>query len=322
MCPDGLTACGDVCVDTLYDPSNCGGCFTPCPPGSYCDLAMCVPECAFNEAYCDGRCIDVQFNHENCGGCGFPCGPEQICADFYCQCPGAVCGVCDVVELGSTAQTVTGSTVGQSDDASGSCTVMVGADAAYSFTPAVTGVYAFDTSCSSFDTALYVLDAFGCFELGCDALGASSHLAAPLYSGQSVLVVVDSEGVEGSYVLDVQLASDCPGSDLGSTVPQTVSGTTAGGTTYFEGSCAFTMSPEATYRFTAPADGTYTFDTVGSSFDTVLYLLDDGCGSLELGCNDDTIGLASSLTVALFAGQQVVVVVDGFGTGAFVLNVQ
>jgi hypothetical protein len=79
-----------------------------------------------------------------------------------------------------------------------------------------------------------------------------------------------------------------------------------------------------TYEFTAPADGTYTFDTVGSLYDTVLYVL-DGCEGAELDCDDDSaVGTQSEVVLTLTAGQTVIVVVDGFSSnsGDYVLNVQ
>ena len=30
-CPAGLTLCGGVCTNTLFDPNNCGGCGIVCP---------------------------------------------------------------------------------------------------------------------------------------------------------------------------------------------------------------------------------------------------------------------------------------------------
>ena len=77
--------------------------------------------------------------------------------------------------------------------------------------------------------------------------------------------------------------------------------------------------------FVAPEDGRYSFDTDGSDYDTVIYMLDE-CGGQELLCNDDfsAFGTRSSISGRLTAGQRVIVVVDGWLTyaGPFRLNVQ
>ncbi|MBX3272375.1 MAG: hypothetical protein KF729_19100 [Sandaracinaceae bacterium] len=87
------------------------------------------------------------------------------------------------------------------------------------------------------------------------------------------------------------------------------------------------MSPERALRWTAPADGTYVFDTIGSSFDTVLYLR-AGCdaAAMSLGCNDDLSDddLRSRVSATLTSGQEVLVVVEGFSrtsAGSFVVNI-
>ena len=81
--------------------------------------------------------------------------------------------------------------------------------------------------------------------------------------------------------------------------------------------------PGATYGFTAPASANYTFDTLGSSFDTILHVHDAQCLGPELACNDDAVGVTSEVTVFLSMGQTVVIAVDGFSgaAGPFTLNV-
>ncbi|MFK7986113.1 MAG: hypothetical protein AB8I08_08780 [Sandaracinaceae bacterium] len=85
-------------------------------------------------------------------------------------------------------------------------------------------------------------------------------------------------------------------------------------------------SPERALRWTAPAAGEYTFDTIGSDFDTVLYLLNTCEDATAVACNDD-IGaedFRSSLTATLTEGQEVLVVVEGFAStnaGNFVVNI-
>jgi hypothetical protein len=80
------------------------------------------------------------------------------------------------------------------------------------------------------------------------------------------------------------------------------------------------------YGYTAPANGVYTIDTVGSAFDTLIAVRGEACSGIELGCSDDApgIGTQSRLTLALQEGQRIVIVVDGFGNAAgfFRLNVR
>lgn len=91
-----------------------------------------------------------------------------------------------------------------------------------------------------------------------------------------------------------------------------------------------------TFQWTAPAAGTWRFDTVGSDYDTVLHVRDGLCGPTALGCSDDApgVGYASRLELSLRARQVVTVVVSGFnahpenngplpggGSGAYVLNI-
>jgi hypothetical protein len=112
--------------------------------------------------------------------------------------------------------------------------------------------------------------------------------------------------------------------NLGSTSPQSASGSTVGLADALTPSCGFSSAPEATYSFTAPADGTYQIDTFGSGYDTVLHVRDGSCQGAELACNDDAMGLQSQVSIALTAGQTVIIAVDGFasGQGSFTLNIQ
>jgi hypothetical protein len=81
-----------------------------------------------------------------------------------------------------------------------------------------------------------------------------------------------------------------------------------------KGSCAQGAAAEYAVTFTAPHTGVFEFSTDGSSFNTVLYVLDGSCAGRELACNDDAQAgtLSSWLAVSLESGQSVVVVVDGY----------
>ena len=105
----------------------------------------------------------------------------------------------------------------------------------------------------------------------------------------------------------------------------TYMGNTVGASDLNQPSCTSTSGSDITFEFTAPADGSYTFDTLGSGFDTILTLL-DSCGGTELECDDDIGGgvTQSEITRFMVSGETVIVVVDGFNgaAGQVTLNIQ
>ncbi len=75
-------------------------------------------------------------------------------------------------------------------------------------------------------------------------------------------------------------------------------------------------SGDAPFGWVAPYTGTFRFSTAGSNYDTILALYDGSCRGPILACDDDSGGsLNSEITLALTAGQAVIVVVDGYGGG-------
>jgi hypothetical protein len=79
------------------------------------------------------------------------------------------------------------------------------------------------------------------------------------------------------------------------------------------------------YAYVPPAAGSLTVDLCGSSYDTTLQIFDGtaGCGGASLGCNDDSCGLQSSLTITVAACTPYYIRVGGFNgaTGTFTMNV-
>jgi hypothetical protein len=69
--------CAGTCVDTISDPSNCGGCSKAC--------AGISPKC------CWGECKDVSSDPKNCGVCG------AVCVHPSHSSPTCTKGVCDFV---------------------------------------------------------------------------------------------------------------------------------------------------------------------------------------------------------------------------------
>lgn len=145
---------------------------------------------------------------------------------------------------------------------------------------------------------------------------------------------------QACIVTDVTGAGSCP--DDPDTVTSAVgdaviTGTTAlGGNDSEPGAACFpdAMSmmdavgaPDRSYRWAAPAAGSYRFDTIGSAFDTILYLRSACDDTADLSCSDDIVlGVerTSCVAVDLADGEEIVIVVDGFGDltrGEFVINV-
>jgi hypothetical protein len=233
---------------------------------------------------------------------------------------------------GPLPQTLLDQTLVAGDAFEGSCGTEDAGDRALAFTAPQDGLYSFDTQGSDFDTVLYLLDGT-CSgpELACNddepgTLAGHSALVLPLAAGQDVTAVVEGAlGQTGELALTIdRLTGACPDAMLGpQPLPFIVVGTTSGADEASAGSCGGLGSPDFAYLWTAPADGVYRFDTEGSAFDTVVYLLDGGCLGPEVACNDDAGGPAAATAAYLVSGQAVVIAIDGDGaSGDFQLLIE
>jgi hypothetical protein len=194
------------------------------------------------------------------------------------------------------------------------------------------GHFAFDTSGSSFDTVVYVHDGeCGDKELACndDFIGLDSRVVVELDEGELITVSVDGTGPfeQGLFTLEISEAvlPVCETEFVLPALPTIVLGDTSDADSQLASGCGGEGAPERLYEFVAPGPGSYRFDTFGSSFDTVLYALDE-CEEAPLACNDDAdFDIQSELVLNLAGGQHVMIVVDGFGpgdAGPFLLNVE
>jgi hypothetical protein len=120
----------------------------------------------------------------------------------------------------------------------------------------------------------------------------------------------------------------CADDRLPSTYPTTLMGSTAEGEDRVgpapcvaEGTSG---SNDWVAAFVAPKAGTFRFSTLGSDFDTVLHARAATCDGEMLACNDDANEQSSGISVALEAGQVILLVVDGFNrqSGHVVLAVE
>lgn len=117
---------------------------------------------------------------------------------------------------------------------------------------------------------------------------------------------------------------DCPGAI---NVVQGTNGpyNNTSATTSFPWSCG-AGGKDLWFSYVAPGAGSLTVDTCTGGFDTVLELFDGnlGCGSLtSLGCNDDSCGVQSSLTVTVNTGDTIMIRVGGYSSaaGSFPVNI-
>lgn len=109
---------------------------------------------------------------------------------------------------------------------------------------------------------------------------------------------------------------------LSGSLPLSVPGTTLLGDDTVTPSCGFFFgsAPDTLYSFVAPQSSTYSFDTFGSTIDTVLSLVDPlSCSEIQCNDNSSFSTLQSRVVIDLAAGQRVFLSVDG--RGDYTLNV-
>jgi hypothetical protein len=89
-CTSPMKLCSGMCVDTVTDPKNCGGCGKACPDPeggtATCMSSMCGGMCAAPKTLCSDGCTDTKVDPNNCGMCGNPCQMTETCSSGMC-CP-------------------------------------------------------------------------------------------------------------------------------------------------------------------------------------------------------------------------------------------
>lgn len=353
-CDNGLDEDQDLAID-CFDP-DCNfdvACAENCTDSIDQDLDGLI-DCADPGCDFDPGCPEDCSNDTDDDGDGF-----IDCDDGVCIATSACGGDCPDLELPAEG-TLTGSTIGADDTLSPTCGGPGSPESTVAFTPLETATYVFDTFGSSYDTVLAIYSDCEGQEVACsddapDWIGPSL-VALPITSGDTVIAAIDGLlGGSGDWVLNISRAPDdeldctdgldnnydgntdcadndclgepgcdCPDDVLSGSLPIATSGTTSGASA-LSGSCGYAsdLSPEQTFSYTASSTGDVTFSTQDSSFDTVLYILDD-CGGYEIACSDDAVGSTSEVLLPMTSGQTVIVVIDGYGgeSGAYELTVQ
>ncbi len=262
-CREGryVKRCGDECVDTRTDPDHCGKCGAQCPPGRACAGSTCRPICLAGLTDCAGSCVGPRRRSAALRPAAIArCDPGRPCEGGTCACSAEPSR-----DIGSAVpQRVSGTTLGADDSRWLTCSGPGAADRAFLFTAPRAGTYLFDTFEASYDTALGALRADTCEELACNdnAGSVQSQISVDLAEGERILVVVSgARGAQGDFMLRVAEPGpvQCAPTVLDPVVPQTVTGTTALREDTVSATCDISATPDATYSFTAPSNGTYVF---------------------------------------------------------------
>jgi hypothetical protein len=337
-CPAGQLNCGGTCRAVATDASNCGACGTVCvaPAGgtTSCVAGGCVAACPAGQTNCGGACRNLATDSANCGACGAACVAPTTCAARVCAAPNETCATPTAYAVGATA---TGNTATAQNNHASSCgNGGTGRDVVYAVTlDGSAAAYTFNSATTGFDGVLHVHNAAACAtadEVACnDDFNDQTHSRVVLTNppAGTYLVVQDGYALNGGGAFTLTSSAAAINNDLCAT-PAAITrngrytGTTVGRANNYSGTCSANTAPDVVYAITAARSGTVTVDTVGSAFDTTLYV-GNVCGGSTLGCNDDTagLGLQSRVAFAAVAGTTYYVIVDGYNanSGAYVLNV-
>ncbi|MBL8877533.1 MAG: hypothetical protein JNG88_00310, partial [Phycisphaerales bacterium] len=214
----------------------------------------------------------------------------------------------------------------------------------FNYQASVTGTVAIDTCGSDFDTTLAAFDSCGGTELACDddsGCGNTSLIQFAVTGGQTYrLRVAGKSGATGNVVITasvVPTGGSRPANDACENAEVVNNGTTTGtnvaSTTDATAACVTSVASgkDVWYKYTAPANGSATFDTRASDqlggaaiTDTVLSVL-NACEGTEIACNDDADAgtLYSSVTITVVSGTTYRIRVAGSlgQSGQFILTV-
>ncbi len=221
-------------------------------------------------------------------------------------------------------------------------------DVVYSFTRPPYGTLTIDLCGSDYDTKIYVMSDEGqIFDCNDDyyyggVCGQQTSRIDNLWlpPGETYYLVIDGAGgAAGQYEFEMRRwDTDLSGSGdtlldpfVIDALPYTGSGTTADFANDYDYACPYTGSTSAdvVYRFVPSGDLEVDIDLCLSSYDTKVYVYQDG-GTTPIACNDDFYFAAPCFVYSSFLadvpmnlGHVYYIVVDGYGgtSGEYVLTV-
>jgi hypothetical protein len=196
----------------------------------------------------------------------------------------------------------------------------------WNWTAPGSGTVTIDTVGSNFDTVLAVYTGSSVASLSqvtCndDGVGLQSRVSFAASAGTTYRVQVDGYGTAtGNITLNT---NGCvPATNNTFACASTLGTQAAGSNVGFTGeggepvpACGIIPTPNsAWWNWTSPGNGSFTIDTFGSTFDTVLGVYTGAAvnGLTPVTCNDDSGGLQSSVTLNATAGTVYRIQVNGY----------
>jgi len=241
----------------------------------------------------------------------------------------------NAINIGNT--TVSGTTIGASNDYSGSICGASGSspDVWYRYTASATTTIT-ATMCgggTGFDCVLSIHPACGAQSTFCndDSCGLQSLIAFPAVNGTAYFVRVSGyNGATGTFEMSIGPGGGGqPPSNDGCASATAIgngsfNGTTNNATDDGDSTCAGSSTPDVYYLYTAPTTGSVTASTcAGGSFDTVISV-HSACPASpvnQIACNDNFCGTRSQSTFQAVSGTQYIIRVAGSAaSGTFTLS--
>ncbi len=318
-CPNSCVAatCGDGFVWAASEDCDRApprACTTSCAStgSEACVACRWAGACVPPVEVCNGLDDDCDTACDN----GFACCADALTTCTVGSCTGAascsagcVVGECNLgaapvndtcagaTSIALPGGTFTGSTCPAASDYNpgGGCGVTDAKDVVYHIALSQRSRVVASTVGSAFDTVLYVrsTDCAGGAQVACDndgGGGGASRIDTTLDAGVYYLFLDgDGPAQAGAFSLNVQIIpgnDTCAGAiDVGA--GGVFTGTTLGAANDYSGGCGDVGGADVVYALTLTGGSDVFITTVGSAFDTVLYLVRDSCAGSMIACTDD-----------------------------------